>query len=287
MRVTVIQMSPGHVLTDNIAAARDLIEQACRADRPDLIMLPEMWSCLGGTLEDKRAAAEILPSPDHPAQGGPIHLFLSDTARAIGVTLHGGSIGEMAGERIYNTSLVFGPDGAERARYRKIHLFDVVTPSGERYCESDVYRAGSETATFAVGETVVGCAICYDLRFGYLFEKLRDLGSELIVLPAAFTAETGRAHWEVMLRARAIETQSWIAAAGTTGTFTDQDGRTRTTFGHSMICDPWGRVVAQAGDGPGWATAVLDPAVTERVRSAMPIWQHRRNLTDGPAQNAR
>lgn len=277
MRLTVIQMSPTARVDDNIRQAADLIGRAYTADRPDLIVLPEVWSCLGGTKEDKLGAAEVLPS-ENQVGSGPIYDFLRRTAMELGVAVHGGSIGEISGDRLYNTSLVFDRTGAEIARYRKLHLFDVVTPGGERYCESDVYRAGSELVTFKLGEVTVGCAICYDLRFGYLFDALRDAGAELIVLPAAFTAETGKAHWNVMVRARAIETQSWIAACGTTGVFHDGDGKPRSTYGHSMICDPWGRVVASAEQEPGWVSALMDRSVVDHVRERMPVWQHRRPL---------
>ena len=276
MRVTVVQMSPTHLVEDNIAAASSLIERACDADRSDLIILPEIWSCLGGDTHTKWQAAETLPDPAGRGPAGRLYAFLSELARRRKIIIHGGSIGERVADGLCNTTLVFGEDGVELARYRKIHLFDVVTPGGERYCESDIYHAGNQSVTFPAGDMTVGCAICYDLRFGRLFEALRDGGAELVILPAAFTVETGAAHWEILVRARAIETQSWIAAAATTGPFTDAEGRTRSTYGHSMICDPWGRVIAQAGRDAGWITAELDRAVTDRVRRAMPIWQHRR-----------
>ena len=278
MRITAIQMSPTSVVEDNIEQTQALIERACEADRPDFVVLPEMWSCLGGDASIKRYSAEALPGLGGNGSTGPLYSFLSETARRHRVTLHGGSIGELAGGALCNTTLVFSPDGGELARYRKIHLFDVVTPNGDRYCESDTYRAGERPVTFRLGDTIVGCVICYDLRFGYLFDVLREAGSTLIAVPAAFTMETGQAHWSVLLRARAIETQSWIAAAGTTGDFLDADGKVRSTYGHSMICDPWGRVVAEAGREPGWVTATMDQAVTERVRNAMPVWQHRQTL---------
>ncbi len=274
MRVSVIQMSPTHVVGDNIAAVRELVAGACAAEQPDIVVLPEVWSCLGGDANTKRQAAEKLPGHGHH-QEGPLYSFLREIARSHQVAVHGGSIGELVGDRLYNTTLVFDRDGVELARYRKIHLFDIVTPGGERYCESDLYRPGREITTFSLAGTVVGCVICYDLRFGYLFDALRDAGAELILLPAAFTEETGKAHWEIMVRARAIETQSWIAASATTGQFVDGEGKRRSTYGHSMICDPWGRVVAQASREPGWATATIDHAMTERVRRMMPVWQHR------------
>ncbi len=277
MRVTVVQMSPGQIAEENVDAVHSLVERAYAADQPDLVVLPEMWSCLGGDADTKRASAETLPDEKEGVKG-PLYAFLAETANRKGIVLHGGSIAERSGDRLYNTTLVFGPDGSELARYRKIHLFDVVTPGGNRYAESDLYGAGAEVATFRFRGITIGCAICYDLRFGYLFEALRQAGSELVLLPAAFTAETGEAHWEVMVRARAIESQSWVAASATTGRFFGGDGKPRSTYGHSMICDPWGRVTALAGDGPGWATSIVDHEVTAAVRTRMPVWQHRRAL---------
>ncbi|MBB2206286.1 nitrilase-related carbon-nitrogen hydrolase [Gluconacetobacter takamatsuzukensis] len=276
MRTTVVQMAPGASLPDNIAQARELIAAAVAADRPDLVVLPEIWSCLGGTAEIKFANAEELPAPGTTAGTGPLYRFLAETARTHGITLHGGSIGQRHGDRLLNTSLVFGPDGAELARYSKIHLFDITTPGGEGYRESDTYAPGSDIVTVPVGAFTAGLAICYDLRFAELFLALRRRGANLIVLPAAFTAETGEAHWATLLRARAIETQCWVVACGTTGTHIDAGGHPRRTYGHSMIVDPWGTIVAQASNGIGWATATLRLDQVERVRAGMPVLAHRR-----------
>ncbi|NVN09941.1 MULTISPECIES: carbon-nitrogen hydrolase family protein [Nguyenibacter] len=277
MRTTVIQMAPGASLPDNIAEARRLIAAAVSADRPDLVVLPEIWSCLGGTAEVKFASAEELPPPGAPEGGvGPLYRFLSETAHAHGITLHGGSIGQRCGDRLLNTSLIFGPDGVERARYSKIHLFDITTPGGEGYRESDTYAPGRNVVTVPVGPFMAGLAICYDIRFAELFLSLRRQGANLIILPAAFTAETGEAHWQTLLRARAIETQCWVVACGTTGTHADANGNARKTYGHSMIIDPWGTVVAQASNGIGWVTARLDLDMVERVRAGIPVMDHRR-----------
>lgn len=276
MRISVIQMSPGSDKADNIAQARRLMVAAIEADRPDLVMLPEMWSCLGGDQATKRAAAEPLPGPGGAALEGGAYVMLRDLARSHGLHVHGGSIGERCGDKIANTALVFAPDGSEIARYRKLHLFDVVTPNGEGYRESDTYVAGDSVVTARVGPLTTGLAICYDLRFPELFTRLRREGAELILLPAAFTAETGEAHWETLLRARAIETQCWVAAAGTCGRHVDGHGAARQTYGHSMVVDPWGTVVGCASNGPGWVTARIDPTLTERVRAGIPVVDHRR-----------
>ena len=276
MRISVIQMSPGDDKVENIAQARRLVSAAVSADRPDLVVLPEMWTCLGGSLDDKLAAAEPLPEPGGAGSAGDAYRTLQDLARQSGIFLHGGSIGERLGERICNTSIVFAPDGKELARYRKIHLFDVVTPNGEAYRESDLFAAGEAVVTVAAGSIRVGLAICYDLRFPELFLQLRRAGASLITLPAAFTAETGQAHWETLLRARAIETQCWVAASATCGQHRDARGAPRLTFGNSMLVDPWGTVVARASAGAGWATGTLDHEYGERVRAGMPVLDHRR-----------
>jgi nitrilase len=274
MRVAAIQMNPGHDKAANIAQARRLIEAAVAAERPDIVALPEMWSCLGGDRPTKFAAAEPLPAPGANAPAGEAYEFLRGMARTHRIHLHGGSIGEAGGERLFNTTLAFGPEGEELARYRKIHLFDITTPDGTGYRESATYGGGSELVTYRAGEVTVGCAICYDVRFPELFLALRRRGAELIFLPAAFTLQTGKDHWEVLIRARAIEAQCWIAAPATWGTHQERAGA-RQTYGHSMVVDPWGHVVARASDGPGWAAARLDPALTARVRRDMPVLEHR------------
>ncbi len=282
MRISVIQMSPGSIKSDNIAQARRLIEDCVLSDRPDLVVLPEVWSCLGGDRETRFAAAEIIPVIGSNEAGGDAFEFLCHTAATHGIHVHGGSIGERDGDRLLNTSLLIDPSGRLVARYSKIHLFDIVTPGGVGYRESDLYRAGKDVVTAAVtgpfGTVRIGLAICYDLRFGELFHRLRLDGAELIVLPAAFTAETGEAHWETLLRARAIETQSWFAAAGTVGAHYDGTGRPHHTYGHSMVIDPWGVVIARASSGTGWAIGRLDQERTRRIRANMPVMDHRRLL---------
>jgi nitrilase len=274
MRVSVIQMSPGSSKPDNISQARALIEGVVASEKPELIVLPEIWTCLGGDRAAKFAAAEPLPEPGEP--GGEAYEFLRQMAVDNQLHIHGGSIGEMDAGLLYNTSLVFSPVGVELGRYRKIHLFDITTPDGQGYRESATYGAGDEVVTVHVGGTHVGLAICYDLRFPELFLALRRKHVDLIVLPAAFTLQTGKDHWEVLLRARAIETQTWVAAAACTGAYVDGDGSTRYTYGHSMIVDPWGHVVAGASDGVGWATAVIDKTFMARVRANMPVLEHRK-----------
>jgi nitrilase len=280
MRAIAIQCAPGANKADNIAIVGRAIEEAVGPDRPALVSLPEMWSCLGADRQTKLSESEPLPGPGEDAQVGTAYRFLQETARRLGVTLHGGSIGERVGDVLYNTSVVFGPDGGELARYRKIHLFDVTTPGGQGYRESSLFGSGTDVVTCRCpaedGGLTLGLTICYDLRFPELFLALRRAGADVILVPAAFTAETGRDHWEVLLRARAIETQCWIVASATIGTHHDAAGRPRQTFGHSLICDPWGAVRACAGDDEPGASATIDRSLTARIRAGMPVLEHRR-----------
>jgi predicted amidohydrolase len=276
MRVSVMQMNPGHDKAQNIAQAGRLLEAAIAADRPAMVALPEMWTCLGGDRATKLREAEELPPPGSNAPGGPAYEFLRDVARSQRIHVHGGSLTERAGERLFNTTVLFDPEGREIARYRKIHLFDIVTPDGTGYRESATFSGGAEVVTCMAGGVRIGLAICYDVRFPELFLALRRAGAELILLPAAFTLQTGKDHWEVLLRARAIETQCWLAAPATWGRHTDAGGGARYTYGHSLVCDPWGQVVACASDGIGWASARVDAHLTERVRRDMPVLEHRK-----------
>ena len=276
MRAIAIQLDPGPDKRQNMAKAMSHIVSATLDSGPALVSLPEMWTCLGADRATKLAQSEMLPPPGCPAEPGTAYAFLSRIARDRGVFLHGGSIGERVGEKLFNTTLVFGPDGRELARYRKIHLFDSVTPSGQGYRESNMFGGGDQVVTCPAGDLTLGLSICYDLRFPELFLALRRAGAQVILVPSAFTVETGRDHWEVLLRARAIETQCFVIAAATTGTHFDAAGLPRHTYGHSLIIDPWGSVLACLPDGCGSAAAELDADRLEKVRAAMPVLDHRR-----------
>lgn len=276
MRVSVLQMSPGHDKAENIAQASQLIGQAVAADRPQIVSLPEMWTCLGGNRAAKYEQAETLPDYGSNEPGGPAYEFLRTIARQERIFVHGGSLGERGPEKLFNTTVVFDPKGTEIARYRKIHMFDIVAPDGKGYRESAVYGSGDGLVTYAADGVRVGCAICYDIRFPELFLALRRAGAELIFLPSAFTVPTGRDHWDVLIRARAIETQCWIAAPATFGRHLDAAGEPRLTYGRSLLCDPWGTIVAQVPDGTGWATARIDQALSARIRRDMPVLEHRK-----------
>ena len=194
-----------------------------------------------------------------------------------GVFIHAGSLMERieGDERIHNTTVVFDRKGDEVARYRKIHLFDVTTPDGVSYRESATVKPGDLVVTYDCEGVKVGCTICYDLRFPALFQALADKGVDLIALPAAFTLQTGKDHWEVLLRARAIETQTYVCAAAQTGSF-KVNNETRQTYGHSLVADPWGLVVAKASDGVGVVTTRLDVGQIKRARAMIPVAEHKR-----------
>lgn len=270
MRVSVIQMNSRDDKAANMAAAEELVRAAVREDRPDFVVLPEVWPLLGGDAAAKRAAAEPL------GEEGEAWRLLRDLARGHRIVLHGGSLLERdpAGEMLYNTTVAFDRDGRELARYRKIHLFDIVAPDGTGYRESATFARGEEVVTYQANGSTIGCTICYDLRFPELYLKLRQKGANVIVVPAAFTLQTGKDHWETLLRARAIETQCWIVAAATWGRH-EENGQPRFTYGHSLVVDPWGHVVAKVSDGEGFATARIDHTLTERVRRDMPVLDHR------------
>ncbi|MBN7808630.1 carbon-nitrogen hydrolase family protein [Agrobacterium rosae] len=264
MKVSMIQMNSQSDRAANLQTAADLVGLAVKAERPDLVILPEYFAFLGDSAMEMHDSSEEFPN-------GEVYSFLSRLAADHGITLHAGSIVEKEDNRFYNTTLVFGPDGGEIARYRKIHLFDVDTPNGINYRESDSVSRGQEIVTYRVGNATVGCAICYDIRFPELFRALRDRDAEVIVLPAAFTLMTGKDHWEILARARAIETQTYFVAVAQTGTHAD--GK-KSCWGHSMIVDPWGNVIAQSSDLIGVTTASMDFYYVNLVRANVPVAEH-------------
>ncbi|WP_324808908.1 carbon-nitrogen hydrolase family protein [Sphingomonas sp. LY29] len=193
-----------------------------------------------------------------------------------GIWIHLGSLAVLAeGGKLANRGFVIDDSGEVRGRYDKIHLFDVDLPTGESWRESAMYRGGDE-AVIVPGTPVgtLGLTICYDLRFPALFERLSEAGADVIAVPAAFTVPTGQAHWQVLMRARAIEAALFVVAAAQAGTH--EDGR--VTFGHSLVADPWGEVLTEMGDEPGLAFAEIDLAKIAEVRARVPVMQHRRPI---------
>ena len=272
MKISAIQMNTRSDKAVNLAEARRLAARAVERDRPDMLVFPEVFAFMGSSVADKRAAAEELPEAG--GDGGAAYETLREIARTHGVFVHGGSFVEKDGDFYFNTTIAFDREGAELARYRKIHLFDVTTPDGRSYRESDTFGAGREVVIYKAGDVTIGCSICYDLRFAELYRALAEAGADVMMVPAAFTLQTGKDHWEVLLRARAIETETYVVAAAQTGTYFEGNDE-RASWGHTMIVNPWGHILAQAGEGTGHASADIDLDYLKQVRSRIPVANHR------------
>lgn len=269
MKISLIQMNSIPDKAANISAATMLVERAVCEERPDWVCLPECFDFLGGDRKSKAAAAEELP-------GGPAYSAMQALAAKHRVYIHAGSILERpeTGERIHNTSVVFDRNGQEIARYRKIHMFDITAPDGTKYHESADFAPGNAVVTYRCEDIIVGCSICYDLRFPALYQALAEKGAQMIAVPSAFTLQTGKDHWEVLCRARAIETQAYVCAAAQTGSHLA--GREiRYTYGHSLVADPWGHVIAKASDGVGIVSARIELDRVKRVRAQIPVAAHK------------
>lgn len=268
MLAAAIQMNSGADKAANLATAVDLIRRA-HALGARFVGLPENFSWMGPE-GDRPAAAERVA----PGHLGPTLSSLAQLARELQLTLLAGSILELGapGGRLYNTSVLLGPSGDALGIYRKIHLFDVDIGDGATYRESDAVAPGSEVVCAASPVGKVGLSVCYDLRFPELYRKLSAEGATVLTVPAAFTLMTGKDHWEVLLRARAIENQCYVVAPAQWGSHSER----RQTFGSAMVVDPWGMVVARASEGVGLALGPVDEALTDRVRRKLPALQHRR-----------
>ncbi|HZS31841.1 MAG TPA: carbon-nitrogen hydrolase family protein [Methylomirabilota bacterium] len=263
MRVALIQMNSQDEKAENLERAEMLVAQAA-AWGSDLVLLPELWTYLGPR---KRHAEVAEPIPGDTTE------FLGRLSARYRFWLVGGSFLEATegSERLHNTSVVMSPDGEVVARYRKLHLFDVEV-DGRTYQESATMVAGDEVVVASLAGVPVGLSICYDVRFPELYRRLAAWGARLVTVPAAFTLETGKDHWEVLLRARAIENQLYVLAAAQCGSHPPGNA----CFGNSMIVDPWGTVVARAGYREGVVVADVDLGHAERVRKTLPALAHRR-----------
>ena len=263
MRVACVQLNSRADKVANVTAAAELVRRAAAAGAR-LIVLPETWTFKGS----HTALAGMAEASD-----GPSNSLLAGLAAELGVYVLAGSIYETGErpDRFANASVLFDPAGAPLAVYRKIHLFDAVA-GAKAYRESDDLVAGGELVTAQVDDVRVGLTICYDLRFPELYRALALRGARLILVPSAFTEATGRDHWEVLLRARAIENGCFVVAAGQWGVH----GAGRRCYGRSMIVDPWGTVLAVAPDGVGLCDADLDLSAVDRVREQLPVLAQRR-----------
>jgi deaminated glutathione amidase len=263
LRVACVQLSSGTVKADNLEKAERLVARAA-ATGADIVLLPEKWNAIGSP-ETLRANAE-------PLEGGETVEAMSGWARQHGVTLVGGSITEVreGREKLSNTCPVFDSSGDLVAVYRKIHMFDVEV-GGHVYRESEAEEPGAETLVCDAEGWCLGLSVCYDLRFPELYRILALEGAELITVPAAFTLYTGKDHWELLLRARAVENQCYVAAANEWGVH--EGGK--ASYGRSAIVDPWGVVLAQAVDEDTVIAAELDRAHMERIRRDLPALANR------------
>jgi predicted amidohydrolase len=263
LRAAAVQLNSDGDKDRNLATAERLV-RAAAADGAEFVALPEKWNLLGGG-EELVAGAEPLDGPSLGAARG--------WARELGIHLLAGSISERGGEgeKASNTSVLIDPHGDDVAVYRKIHMFDV-DAGGVSYRESAFERPGTEPVVAQVGELTAGLTVCYDLRFPELFRILALRGARLIAVPSAFTLATGRDHWEVLLRARAIENQLFVLAPNQVGEAPPH----YSSFGRSLIVDPWGVVLATAPDGECFVAAELDLAALEKVRESLPSLANRR-----------
>lgn len=279
MKVAVIQMVSGPDVQANLAQARVLLQLAAQRGA-ELAVLPEYFCLMGQRDADKLAIGEAFGS-------GPLQQFLAENARSLGLWLVGGTLpltssapgqaatGLAGTARVSNSSLVFSPDGVCVARYDKIHLFRFDNGQ-ERYDESLVLTAGSQPVTFDLPSKDghnwrVGLSVCYDLRFPELYRAYASAGAHLMLVPSAFTYTTGQDHWEVLLRARAIENLSFVAAAAQGGLHDNQ----RRTWGHAMLIDPWGKLLAEQAQEAGVVLADLDFEILATCRGRLPALQHR------------
>jgi predicted amidohydrolase len=262
LRAAAVQLNSNGEKARNLVAAERLV-RAAAADGAELVALPEKWNLL--------AAGEQLLAGAEPLDG----LSLTSArgwARELGIHLLAGSIAERGDEeKAFNTSVLIGPGGDDLAVYRKIHMFDV-DAGGVSYRESEHEQPGSAVATGPVGGLLAGLSVCYDLRFPELFRILALRGARLLLIPSAFTASTGRDHWEVLLRARAIENQAFVLAPNQVGEAPPHFD----SYGHSAIVDPWGRVLASAPPGECFVAAELDLDEQDRVRESLPSLANRR-----------
>ncbi len=266
--VAVVQMVSTNTVAENLDQARKLIAEAA-SKQAKLISLPENFPLMGKKDADRLAIKESLGT-------GPLQLFLSEQAKQHQIWLLGGTIplGSTNPDKVYPASLLYNPKGECIAHYNKIHLFDVLVDESndESYCESDNFEAGNEiiVATTDIGN--IGLSVCYDLRFPEMYRKMHDDNVQIITAPSAFTATTGEAHWELLLRTRAIENLCYVLASNQGGTHVNE----RETWGHSMIVDPWGSILASVDKGVGIAVAEIDLEKQRKLRTMFPVLEHRK-----------
>jgi predicted amidohydrolase len=271
VHVALLQLRSGDDPAANLATTEALVREAA-AGGASFVLTPECTNLVSASRA--RQQAVLSPEADDPTLAR-----LRAVAAELGVHLLLGSLLLKTGDadgRFANRSILIGPDGAVSARDDKIHMFDVDLDGGESYRESAAFRPGAQAVLAAVGDVPVGLTICYDLRFPALHRALAQAGAQILTVPAAFTVPTGRAHWHVLLRARAIETGCYVLAPAQWGEHPAQEGAVRRTYGHSLVVAPWGEIVAEAEEGVGVLHATLDLAQVARARSRVPSLRHDR-----------
>ena len=262
LTLAAVQMSSTSVLEENLVSARAFIDEAC-VGGADIIALPENFSLMSETREQRQDVADRVSE---------VEAMLSIAAQENSVVIIGGSTPFPATDgRVTNTCLVFDESGQRIGRYDKIHLFDASVSSSESYCESRHIAPGETPLALSALDLMMGITICYDMRFPELYRRLAEAGAELFSVPSAFTVPTGRAHWHTLLRARAIENLAWVIAPAQVG----EHPSGRRTFGHSLIIDPWGEIVAECAAGPGVIFARLNRDNTVKQRRQFPVLAHR------------
>ncbi len=267
MKIAVLQMNAGFDPLDNVAVLTEAVAQA-KAGGAEILFTPEMSNMLDRNRA--RAADNIRPEEDDYVLG-----MVRAAAAIAGIWVHLGSLavkGETDTDKWRNRAFVIAPNGNIAARYDKIHLFDVDLASGESWRESSVYAGGERAVAVQLPGAVLGLSICYDIRFPAVYAALSRAGADIVAVPAAFTVPTGEAHWHVLLRARAIESACFVVAAAQTGTHGDG----RSTYGHSLVVDPWGDVLLDMGDAPGLAFVDLPLERIAEVRGRVPVIANRR-----------
>lgn len=264
MRIAAVQMTSGAEKAKNLDTAARLIQKAAESGA-EFVGVPENFAWMGPETERAENAEPL---------DGPTLSRMAELAKTLKISVLAGSVLEAGapGGRLFNTSALFGPDGARLAAYRKIHLFDVEVGDGQTYRESAAVAPGAEVVVADAPPGKVGLSVCYDLRFPELYRAQSARGAVLLTVPAAFTLMTGKDHWEVLLRARAIENLAYVMAPAQQG----RHPKDRLTWGHAMVIDPWGLVVARASEGEGFAMAELDLEYLAKVRQSLPSLSHRR-----------
>tara|TARA_B110000037_G_scaffold13636_1_gene14379 strand:- start:14721 stop:15557 length:837 start_codon:yes stop_codon:yes gene_type:complete len=264
-KVGLIQMTSSHVMDDNIRVADELIRQAA-SQGAEFILTPEMTTLLD--FESKQVLKKITIERDTSWR------HFSSLAKELGVWLLIGSIAIKVGKKATNKSFLFSPEGKKIATYDKIHMFDVNLPGEDAYKESSVYVAGTEAVVASLPWGKVGLSICYDLRFPYLYRALSHAGAVMLTVPAAFTEQTGTAHWHTLLRARAIENGAFVFAPAQCGKHTNG----RRTYGHSLIVDPWGKIISDGGNEIGVTVTEVNMEQVVRARNSIGSLTHDKNI---------